>query len=229
MSGDAHRNRQSLPAFGKKAAISLFQLLCAMTPAVAQGAYEPTSKFPLTYSTSWGQMTLQKGAGPDVSGSYPEDNGRISGTLVGTTLSGYWIESDSDVECETIRDGSRHWGRMRMEFDAGFRSFTGLWGYCNGEQERDWSGNLAGSKPVATGVRFVQEDGFGFAPIGALTYADVFFVEVDFDAAPEENEQDVALEWDGGTSEVTVFRTEDNPKLFRSELITLRPPGAVEP
>lgn len=83
-------------------------------------------------------------------------------------------------------------------------------------------------EPEAVRLAFVREQADSFVPLNVLGYGEPFLIEVRFDAAPEEASQDVTLEWDDGASKVTVFRAEDDAKMFRSELITLRPPSVAE-
>jgi hypothetical protein len=111
-------------------------------------------------------------------------------------------------------------------------SACGSGGYSGADIDAVGAIGSVSRDPVPTAVRFVQEDAFGFAPLDALSYADSFHVEVDFDTAPVEAEHIATLEWNGGASEVTVFRTAEDSKLFRSQPIKLRPPGGgtdVEP
>jgi len=80
--------------------------------------------------------------GDRLHGRYEQDNGRIFMRLKGRKAVGIWVEDDSDEECSIARDGSRHWGRAELEFDACFESFTGWWSYCDSSKaERRWTGS----------------------------------------------------------------------------------------
>jgi hypothetical protein len=82
-------------------------------------------------------MTVQNNS---VSGNYIEDNGRISGTLTGNTMDGFWGEDTSARRCDTQRLGTFYWGRTRFVFNGS--QFTGLWGYCDAEPTSTWNGTL---------------------------------------------------------------------------------------
>jgi hypothetical protein len=96
------------------------------------------------WETSEGNMTLRE-VGGSVQGNYASDNGRISGTLRGAVLEGFWAEDASDRRCSTPGfDGRRFWGRVRFTFQGD--RFTGVWGYCDEEPGAgSWSGTRAGT------------------------------------------------------------------------------------
>lgn len=73
-------------------------------------------------------MTLTQ-RGNSISGRYASDNGEITGTLKANTLSGYWIEDNSNQRCKTAINGRRHWGRIQYIFSG--NKFTGYWSYCS--------------------------------------------------------------------------------------------------
>lgn len=84
--------------------------------------------------------------GNSVNGNYVEDNGRISGTMLGNTMNGYWGEDSSARRCDTQRLGTFYWGRTRFVFDGA--RFSGLWSYCDAEPTTSWSGTLiSGNSP----------------------------------------------------------------------------------
>lgn len=93
-------------------------------------------------------ITLRQG-GNQVSGSYTLDDGRISGTISGTTFRGIWSEKSSLEKCPDARLGSNYWGRVELRFDPEFRRFSGVWGYCGDQPGRSWSGTRIGGQPVS--------------------------------------------------------------------------------
>lgn len=105
-------------------------------PAAAQVAGQ--------WETSEGSMTLRE-VGGSVQGNYTSDNGRISGSLRGSVLEGFWAEDAADRRCSAPGfDGRHFWGRIRFTFQGD--RFTGTWGYCEEEPEAGpWSGTRAGS------------------------------------------------------------------------------------
>lgn len=56
------------------------------------------------------------------------------------TISGYWVQPGSSVNCGVEREGSNYWGRIRWTFDENFATFTGLWSYCDAEPNGYWGG-----------------------------------------------------------------------------------------
>lgn len=95
------------------------------------------------WSSSEGALALsQSGAG--VSGTYSQDNGRISGEVADGHLTGYWGEDSSGQECETERLGTYFWGRIDWTLAADGRHFEGAWSYCDAPPTGSWSGQRAG-------------------------------------------------------------------------------------
>lgn len=92
------------------------------------------------YSTTYGDWTPEYRGSGEYWGRYPEDSGRIFGTLSGYTFDGYWAEGSSSQRCSTQKDGSYYWGRMVMSFNADYSSFEGKYGYCDATPSRGWDG-----------------------------------------------------------------------------------------
>lgn len=94
-----------------------------------------------TWTTSYGTMTFAPVAQGQTSATY-DDGSRIRGTLAGRVLEGYWVQESSARRCETPYDGSFYWGRLRFEFSADWRSFSGTWSYCGDQPTSSgWSGS----------------------------------------------------------------------------------------
>jgi len=93
-----------------------------------------------TWSTSEGTWTASSDGDGVVGGSYSQDGGRISARMDGLTLTGNWIERDSNQRCATALGGSHHWGRIAFTFDPAMTSFTGVYGYCDAAPTRPWTG-----------------------------------------------------------------------------------------
>lgn len=79
-----------------------------------------------TYKTDFDEMTLSI-SGNKVTGTYKWKDGRIEGTLNGTTLTGWWYQSNGK-------------GRFIFNFNSTFTAFTGKWGYNNSEPSSAWNG-----------------------------------------------------------------------------------------
>ena len=76
-------------------------------------------------------------------------------------------------------------------------------------------------------VRFAEKIGEKFVPLveDILRYDEEFYIEVIFDSSPRKNQPTVTLEIDGLPSvSLTVKRTRDDPKIFRSEVQVLKRP-----
>jgi uncharacterized caspase-like protein len=97
-----------------------------------------------TWSTSFGVMTFPDIVEGPVRAPYQMDSGRILGEFDGSVLNGYWIEAGSAQRCDTQRDGSYYWGRVRYLFNDDLNSFTGMWGYCEAAPEEGWIGQKDG-------------------------------------------------------------------------------------
>lgn len=50
---------------------------------------------------------------------------------------GVWVK-DKSGSCDTERDGSSYWGRVRLEYDIERNRYVGGWGYCDKEPTLAW-------------------------------------------------------------------------------------------
>jgi len=89
------------------------------------------------WKSSEGDISFQQ-QGNRISGSYPQDNGEIVGTMQHDTLHGYWIEDNSAQRCATPQNGRYFWGKIQLHFTG--NSFSGQWGYCNDRPSKNWTG-----------------------------------------------------------------------------------------
>lgn len=76
--------------------------------------------------------------GQNVSGTYVNDNGRISGTKKGNTITGFWGEDSSATKCTTKKLNTYYWGKIKWVFNG--NSFSGQYSYCEGTMSGSWSG-----------------------------------------------------------------------------------------
>lgn len=85
------------------------------------------------YSSSFGVMTFNI-TGTQVEGSYPWYNGKITGELIGTTLTGIWLQ------------GNRGFGSIVVEFSPDFQTFKARYNDNNYHpdkwNENAWKGKL---------------------------------------------------------------------------------------
>lgn len=132
-------------------------LLAALVlPALARAAAEgPAAAAPPalqntwsgTWATEWGDLVISQG-GASVTGSYPHDAGRLTGTLngagvtvggikpqTGRILTGRWNEAPT-------RTGPNDAGAIRFTLSAGGKSFVGKWTYDGspGSWKPNWNG-----------------------------------------------------------------------------------------
>jgi hypothetical protein len=114
----------------------------SVTQAASQSPFG--CSFAGIWDTDWGMMTLTQ-SGSQVTGSYPHDNGRFSGSVSGSTVRGTWSESPSytppndagDVELTLSSDCNSFTGRWRY-------GTTGKWG-----SSASWDGSWSGTKIMA--------------------------------------------------------------------------------
>lgn len=110
------------------------------TPTVATPKPLPD---PIRGTSIWnldGKRLTLRADSNGVTGSYTEDNGRLSGTISGNILDGYWGEDSSGQRCSSQRLGTYYWGRIRFVFDG--PRFIGHWGYCDATPTSAWNGTL---------------------------------------------------------------------------------------
>jgi hypothetical protein len=123
----------------RNGAVSTYRCTTGDFSSLDSGATSPSSNsIAGVWKSSEGTITFQQ-AKSNVLASYTQDNGVIQGSMSGNVLMGYWIEDGSDRRCNTPRSGRYYWGRIRFVFNGS--SFAGLWGYCDDEPSRAWTGN----------------------------------------------------------------------------------------
>lgn len=86
------------------------------------------------WRTNDGPLALAVAPDGKVMARYPKDNGRWFGLKRGRTIFGYWVEKGSSQTCNKEIDGSRHWGRIRVELNANGTKFKGWWSYCGSKK-----------------------------------------------------------------------------------------------
>ncbi len=116
-----------------------FEWVDGTPPTSDQPTAGATGSFGGRWTTSEGEMDLAQ-AGTSVSGTYSQDNGRLSGKVEGVHLVGYWAEESSAARCATERMGSFYWGRIDWTLSADGSGFEGGWSYCDQPVSGDWRG-----------------------------------------------------------------------------------------
>ena len=105
------------------------------------------------WGTSYGNMTLpDHPANVAVYASYTDDGGRIIGHMslakgeASAIISGVWVENNSDQACDSLKDGSAHWGNVNLVFDESYTHFSGTWNYCGSGSGHSWNGQVGESR-----------------------------------------------------------------------------------
>ncbi len=106
-------------------------------PIVKPPVIAPVAIQSSVWNTSEGVLTL-KIQGNGVSGTYVNDNGRISGTKSGNTITGFWGEDSSGTKCTTKKLNTYYWGKIKWVFNG--NSFSGQYSYCEGAMSGSWTG-----------------------------------------------------------------------------------------
>lgn len=107
--------------------------------AISVPPADPARPWAGVWETNEGRITLAQ-AGAEVTGTYPQDSGRLEGQAEGRVFTGFWVETDSNERCDTPRQGSHHWGRAQFELNAAGDAFEGRFGRCEAEPDSTWSG-----------------------------------------------------------------------------------------
>jgi len=97
---------------------------------------------------AFGSFTLSQ-SGPTVTGSYQYSNGRIYGTMSGSTMTGVWVQDYSGFHCtKAAQDGRYYWGKISFTFSG--NSLSGAWGYCDATPDHQIQGKRVGSAPPSS-------------------------------------------------------------------------------
>ncbi len=129
LGGAVHLNPASLPAPP-----------APPSAPTAEPRYDVSGTWPNT--KDFGVMRLVHYEDGHVTGEYGDDEGRFfQARIKGMVLDGYWVEKKSKERCNSSKDGSHYWGRVRMQFSADAKSLKGSWGYCNNHPTNTWNGS----------------------------------------------------------------------------------------
>jgi len=125
-----------------------------------------------SWDTEWGQAEI-RAADAGYRGHYVPlqgasgDEGDITLSPYGNTLTGYWAEPDSAQRCATERMGTYYWGRLLLDQQVMSDGFSARWGYCaNGPLDNNWqfsrktaapaTGNSTDTASAPAGLTFLQ-------------------------------------------------------------------------
>lgn len=181
-----------------------------------------------TWTTSYGDMIFPENPGSNYEAPYDQGTALVTGTISQRTLTGKWERESDVVACEERYHGKDYWGAISFEFNADFTSFRGVWGYCDNESDKPWTGYRicepqGGVPPPAeiTDVRIVSTEE-PHDPIPNVRIDDSFRVKVTFDVVPKEPlTVDITSTDDPATLQVETFRT-DEPTTYLSEPVLVK-------
>ncbi|MGM0631625.1 MAG: OmpA family protein, partial [Pseudomonadota bacterium] len=117
------------------------ELTVRTTPEAEQAGEPRVEHLGIWYSESNEIIELQR-QGDQVTGHYTSSDGVLTGEFVeDDVFEGFWIRDSSRMSCGSEKQGSDHWGGIRLEFDSpALDSFTGYWRYCDEDEDRgQWS------------------------------------------------------------------------------------------
>lgn len=113
------------------------ELTVRTTPKVDESGDEPVEILGIWHADDAGVIELQR-RGKGVSGDYDSSKGALLGEFVAQDrFEGFWIRERSRKACASEKQGSEHWGHIRLEFDSAARdTLAGYWRYCGEEEDR---------------------------------------------------------------------------------------------
>ena len=117
-------------------------LAAALTAATATAALatDPMSRKkgePATFAgSSFGQLVTLLGDDDVVTGTFDND-GKLSvkGNMDNPTYVGFWTASTAPTECDTEKNGTTYWGKLKFDMSDAGRTYTGKWSYCDAEPD----------------------------------------------------------------------------------------------
>ena len=109
------------------------------------GIRETTATLPVetyTFDTNWGLLTVHSDDGVIFKGTYGKKGGRLYGVYDegDRTFRGFWDKPKAKKKCSRKKSGLSYWGKIEFRLSSNEDSFTGVWGYCDNQPSRDWSG-----------------------------------------------------------------------------------------
>jgi hypothetical protein len=102
----------------------------------APGGFPVSAPATGVYSTDFNELTLTQ-TGDRIAGTYKYQNGRVEGTIIGNTFTGWWYQDNGK-------------GRLEFVFNADFSAFEGKWGYNDATPTGKWNGKrVGGGQPIS--------------------------------------------------------------------------------
>jgi hypothetical protein len=126
--------------------------LAAALLAVSLSAFatDPMSRRkgePATFvGSSFGQLVTVTGDDDTLTATF--DNGgklSVKGNPDNPSYVGFWTADTAPTGCDSQKDGTAYWGKIKFEMSDAGRTYTGAWGYCDAEPthqfQAKWDGN----------------------------------------------------------------------------------------
>ncbi|WP_376692442.1 OmpA family protein [Wenzhouxiangella sp. EGI_FJ10409] len=113
------------------------ELTVRTTPEAGEQSEPQVEILGIWHSEDAGIIELER-RGDQVNGQYRMSEGTLTGEFVDEDqFEGFWIKDRSRTACDSEKQGSEHWGGIRLEFDSPeLDTFTGYWRYCNEDEDR---------------------------------------------------------------------------------------------
>ncbi len=122
--------------------VVLFTLLVAGNVAELQAADTPLGHWQAsaTFADQDFMMTLDSAVVGFMGGQFQHNSGYVQGRISGWAFEGVWRQQSGERRCAVPDGPAYHWGKVRFEFSADYRSFSGSWGFCDDDPSNSWSG-----------------------------------------------------------------------------------------
>jgi len=89
--------------------------------------------------SSFGQLVTNIGDDDVLTGTYDNDGKlTVKGNMNDPTYVGFWTASTAPQECDSEKDGTKYWGRVSFAMSDAGRTYTGTWGYCDANPDRNF-------------------------------------------------------------------------------------------
>jgi Na+-transporting NADH:ubiquinone oxidoreductase subunit NqrC len=94
------------------------------------------------WETDYGTVVFRGTDNGQIDGKYSYffSDGRITGSLEGDALSGFWSQNGGLKSCSEARKDTTYWGHLIFQFINDYTEFIGKWGYCDDELNNIWNG-----------------------------------------------------------------------------------------
>ncbi len=106
---------------------------CSQGEKESNSCGDITGKWRINWSSGdgSGDIHFKTNSDGNILGLYDsEQNGHLFLNKQGEGLSGYWVENQSNKDCGKSKQGSTHWGLVKLSCSSDKNRISGTWGYC---------------------------------------------------------------------------------------------------